>query len=147
MAAASDLVRYEVPRGLCLAVVAAFLWLAPSLPLAAAASHIAAAAVVLAATALCFEFGLMGGGDAKLLAAVALWMGWGNLVAFIILTAIAGALLGLVVLALRRFLPRRRRAGHWYSRVLARGEGVPYAIAISASGLALLPHLFPGSGP
>jgi prepilin peptidase CpaA len=144
-AAASDLVRYEIPPGLCLVLVAAFLWLAPSLPLAAAASHIAAAAAMLAVTALCFECGLMGGGDAKLLAAITLWLGWGNLAAFIVLTALAGALLGLFVLTLRRLLPRAG-AGRWYSRVLAPSEGIPYAIAIAASGLVLLPRLISASG-
>ncbi len=139
----NDLVRYEIPNAASVVLVAAFCIVIPSLPLAVAAAHMTASIAVLAATVLCFSLRLMGGGDAKLLAAAALWMGWRNLVAFIVLTAIAGALLGLALLLLRWRLPRAREAGRWYSRLLSPGEGVPYGIAISASGLALLPLLVP----
>ncbi|HUZ73003.1 MAG TPA: prepilin peptidase [Stellaceae bacterium] len=137
----TDLVRYEIPNGASLVLVAAFGAIVPSLSLPAAAAHVTAGLAVLAATAACFALRLMGGGDAKLLAAAALWMGWRNLFAFIVLTALAGAFLGLALLLLRWCLPRACAAGRWYSRLLSPGEGVPYGIAISASGLALLPLL------
>jgi prepilin peptidase CpaA len=139
-ASTSDVVRYEIPNGLSLALVAAFLPYAISLPLSAVAAHGAAALCMLGLAAACFAFGLMGGGDAKLLAAAALWMGWHNLAAFILLTAIAGACLGVVLMTLRWFMPRPR-AGRWYSRVLDSEEGVPYGVAISGAALVLLPRL------
>jgi prepilin peptidase CpaA len=145
-AAASDLVRYEIPPGLSPALAALYLWPAATMPLGTTLAHVAAGGSVLVATTLCFYGGVMGGGDAKLIAAVAVWLGWRNLVPFVLLTALAGAVLGLVLLALRRTLPRPPRAGRWYSRVLAPRAGVPYAIAIATAGLVLLPRLLvPGS--
>lgn len=141
VAAASDLVCYEIPPGLSPALAVLYLWPAAAMPVATTLSHVAAGAAVLAATALCFRAGLMGGGDAKLIAAVALWLGWRNLAPFVLLTALMGAVLGLVLLVLRRALPCAPGAGRWYSRVLAPRAGVPYAIAIAAAGLALLPRL------
>ena len=138
----SDLVRYEIPNSLCLALVAGFALFAVSLPLAIVAWHVAAGMAVLAATALCFAFRIFGGGDAKLLAATALWVGWQNLASFILVTAVAGGILGLFLLALRRFAPAPS-AERWYGRLLARDEGVPYGIAIAFSGLVLLPRLSP----
>lgn len=142
VAGLSDLVRYEIPNTVCLALVAGFALVAPSLPLAAVAWHVACGIAILAATAVFFAFRLIGGGDAKLLAATALWVGWHYLTTFILVTAIAGGVLGLVLLALRRFAPEPP-PGRWYGRLLARGEGVPYGMAIAVSGLALLPRLGP----
>jgi prepilin peptidase CpaA len=142
-AGANDLVRYRIPNSLCLAVVAAFVVLVPSLPLATTASHAATGLAVLAATSACFALGLMGGGDAKLLAATALWMGWGYLLPFVLLTSLAGAALGLTLLVARRHVRRPLAQGRWYSRLLSDGEGVPYGVAISAAALSLLPRLAP----
>ena len=140
-ASASDIVRYEIPNALSLALAAAFLPFAWSLPPPIAVAHLGAGLCMLALAALGFAFGLIGGGDAKLLAAAALWMGWHNLAPFVLLTALAGTCLGVALLVLRRLLPRARAAGRWYSRVLTPEEGVPYGVAISGAALALLPRL------
>ena len=140
-AAASDLVRYEIPNVLSLALVAAVVPFSSALPLAAIGSHLLAALCMLVVTAICFARGLMGGCDAKLLAAAALWMGWRELAPFILLTALTGACVGMILLTLRRLLPRARLAGRWYSKVLNPCEGVPYGVAISGAALALLPRL------
>src|SRR5258708_6670818 len=79
VAAVSDLIPYEIPNSVCLALIAGFALMAPALPAAVIGAHVATAAAVFAATALAFAFGILGGGDAKLLAATALWMGWRNL--------------------------------------------------------------------
>ncbi len=44
---------------------------------------------------------------------------------------------------LRRFAPAPGDPARWYAPLLARGEGVPYGIAIAASGLVLLARLGP----
>lgn len=44
-----------------------------------------------------FALGLFGGGDAKLLAAAGLWMGWPDLMPFLVMTAFAGGVLALCV--------------------------------------------------
>jgi len=146
-AALSDLVSYQIPNTICLVLVAGFAFAALALPLPVILSHVACGAALLVATAICFAFRLMGGGDAKLLAATALWVGWHSVAPFIFLTAIAGGVVGLILLALRRFAPAPTEPptepGRWWSRLLARGEGVPYGIAIAASGLVLLARLGP----
>jgi prepilin peptidase CpaA len=140
-AAASDLVRYEIPNALSLVLVAAFVPFAMGSTLGLAATHVLAGLSMLLATALCFGFGLMGGGDAKLLAAAALWMGWHNLLPFLLLTTLTGACLGMLLVVLRRLLPRAGQSGCWYGRLLSRREGVPYGVAISGAALALLPRI------
>ncbi len=142
-AGASDLVRYEIPNAVSLALVGAFLLIVPTLPFASAAGHVTAAIMVLMIGAAAFMANIFGGGDAKLLAGTALWMGWQHLAAFILLTAIFGAVLALALLAARRVADRRPqlRQGRWYSRLLSNGEGVPYGVAIAASGLVLLSQL------
>ncbi|HEX9464863.1 MAG TPA: prepilin peptidase [Alphaproteobacteria bacterium] len=142
-AGASDLVRYEIPNAASLLLVGAFVLIAPSLPLAAAGGHVAAAALVFVLASLAFAAGICGGGDVKLLAATALWMGWRHLAAFVVLTALVGAALALGLLAARWVAARwpRLRTGRWYSRLLRDGEGVPYGVAIAISGLALLSEL------
>lgn len=137
----SDLVRYEIPNSLSLAIIAAFVPMALQLPLATSLWHVSAGLVVLALAAAIFTAGTIGGGDVKLLAATALWMGWHNLLPFILLTALAGALIALLLLILRRLAARLPTAERWYGRLLKPGEGVPYGLAIAASGLAFLPRL------
>ncbi|HXQ52446.1 MAG TPA: prepilin peptidase [Stellaceae bacterium] len=142
-AGVGDVVRFQIPNGLSVALVLAFVLFAPALPLAVTAWHLATGLAVLAATAAGFALRLMGGGDAKLIAATALWLGWRNLMPFLVLMVLAGGVLGLVVLVARRFAPDPVAPGRWYSRVLARDEGVPYGLAIALAGLALLPRLSP----
>ena len=142
-AAVSDLVSYQIPNTICLVLVAGFALAAPALPLGAILSHLACGVALLAATAICFGFRLMGGGDAKLIAATALWLGWGHVGPFILLTAIAGGVLGLLLIIVRRFAPAPGDPARWYAPLLARGEGVPYGIAIAAAGLGLLAQVGP----
>lgn len=142
-AGASDLVRYQIPNAASLLLIGGFLLIAPALPSATVIAHAAAGIAVLIIAAVAFEAGIFGGGDAKLFAATALWMGWQHLAAFFVLTAVAGGLLALVLLAARRLADKRPqlRHGHWYSRLLSNDEGVPYGVAIAASGLILLSQL------
>jgi prepilin peptidase CpaA len=139
----SDVARYQIPNSSSVALVVAFAVFAPALPFAVTAWHVSTGLAVLVATAVGFALRLMGGGDAKLIAATALWMGWRNLVPFVLLMVLAGGLVGLVLLAARRLAPDPVAPGRWYSRVLARDEGVPYGLAIALAGLALLPRLSP----
>jgi len=142
-AAASDVVRYRIPNALCLGVAGAFVLYAPALPLASVAAHAATGLAVLAVVAAGFALGLMGGGDAKLLAAVALWLGWRTLVPFLLVMAIAGGVLGLALLAARRMAPDPAPPGRWWSLILSRQSGVPYGVAIAAAALFMLAR-FPG---
>src|SRR3954451_24241235 len=77
-AAASDLLTMTIPNRRSLALVAAFALFAVASGVSAEAMllHLAAGAVVLAGTFAMFAFGWIGGGDAKLAAVTALWLGF-----------------------------------------------------------------------
>lgn len=87
---------------------------------------VALAALILAVGTPLFAKGWMGGGDVKLLAATATWFtfdgGWRMLAA----VAVAGGLLTLIALLLRRL--RRRESG---IALFRKDVGVPYGIAIA----------------
>ena len=88
-----------------------------------------------------FAFNLVGGGDAKLMAAGALWMGFDLALPFLAYITIFGGMLSLVILAYRRFVPGAILAlPGWAMRLHQHGGGIPYGIAIAAAGLALYPQ-------
>ena len=103
--------------------------------------HFAAGALVLAVTFGLFALGGMGGGDAKLLASSAVWMGLNNyLVGYLVMSAFIGGLLTVAILAYRKS-PLAIYTGH--SRFLRHfaddSAGVPYGIALGIGGLITFP--------
>src|SRR5215204_905748 len=103
-AAASDLLTMTIPNRLSLALAAGFVVFAilGGLPLAAILLHLGAGAAVLAASFALFAFGWIGGGDAKLAAATALWLGFGSLVEYLFIASLAGGALTVAILILRK---------------------------------------------
>ncbi|MBN9576732.1 MAG: prepilin peptidase, partial [Alphaproteobacteria bacterium] len=80
VAAAWDVASFTIPNTLQLGLVLAFIafaLLAP-LPLSVVGMHVLAGLTALALGFTLFALGYVGGGDAKLLAAVALWLGFGD---------------------------------------------------------------------
>jgi prepilin peptidase CpaA len=142
IAAATDIKRYEIPNGVSIALVAGFALAAPALPVVEVVWHIAAAGVMFGITAILFFRGLMGGGDVKAATGLALWYGLAGLPALLLLISMLGGGLALALLAARRLAPQAADSGCWYARLLAKGEGVPYGVAISGAGLILAPQLF-----
>lgn len=143
-AALNDLVYYQIPNAVILALALAFLLFAMALPWQTALWDVTACAAMLALTAAGFAVRLMGGGDAKLLAAAALWTGWGLLLPFLLLTSLIGGALALLLLVVRRLGPEPA-PGRWFARLLTRQGGVPYGIAIGLAGLLLLPQIAQGA--
>ena len=142
-AAASDLLTMIIPNRLVLALLAAFLVLAPLTGMSwqAFALHWAAGGAVLVIAFVCFAMGWIGGGDAKLAAVIALWLGWGDAVTFIGVASVFGGVLTILLLAFRRavvpvFIIRQP----WVQRLHDEGTGVPYGIALAAAGLTIYPH-------
>jgi prepilin peptidase CpaA len=108
LGAVSDALTMTIPDRLALALFGGFVLLAPvaGLDWASVALHCAAAAVVLAGAFGLFACGWIGGGDGKFAAAIALWLGWSHLLAFMAATAIFGGVLALAILVVRfRHLP------------------------------------------
>jgi prepilin peptidase CpaA len=86
-----------------------------------------AAVAVFALAAGAFRFGLLGGGDAKLLAAGTLWLGAAALGPYLLTTVLAGGVLALLFIAWQLAIPARRARENRPS--------LPYAIAIAAGGI------------
>ncbi len=132
-AAVRDLTSYEIPNWLSLAIVADFLVAAAlgSVEMSAIGWHLGAGLAVLVGGIVLYTRGILGGGDAKLLAACAVWVGWAGLPRFGLLVAISGGLLALAVIGLRRIgLPKTVSDTAWVRRLGSADYGVPYAVAI-----------------
>jgi prepilin peptidase CpaA len=142
-AAASDLLTMTIPNKVTLALVAGFAVFAVATGMSAEAVlfHLGAGAVVLGVTFAFFAFGWIGGGDAKLAAGTALWLGFETLPDYLLYGALGGGALTLAILALRRVpLPAFARDWAWLSRLHDARTGVPYGIALAAAALAVYPH-------
>ncbi len=101
--------------------------------------HLAAGAVVLLAAIALYAVGGFGGGDGKLLAAAALWIGFEGLVTYLAFVSIAGGVLAVAILIYRRVpaveaLP----IPDWALKLHKQGTGIPYGIAIAAGASARL---------
>ena len=141
-AAFSDLFTMRISNKLVLALVAVFVVLAiyVGLPLDVVGMHLAVAAGTLAVALAFFSLGWIGGGDGKLIAATALWLGLGQLLPYLIYASLLGGALTLLLLAARRYpLPERLRAIGWIDRLHDTKTGVPYGIALAIAGILVYP--------
>jgi prepilin peptidase CpaA len=143
-AAASDLFTMTIPNKLSLALVVAFVAfaLASGLSWSALLLHVGAGALVLAVCFGMFALGWIGGGDAKLAAVTALWLGFNNtLLEYLALSTIAGGLLTLGILYMRGMqLPCFALGWDWLQRLHHQKTGVPYGIALAGAALLVYPH-------
>lgn len=142
-AASSDLLTMTISNRLSLALVGAFFVLAATagMPLTALGLHLGAAALVLVISFGFFTQGWIGGGDAKLAAATALWFGFDHLLDYALYASIFGGALTLLILQFRRFpLPTVLARQPWIARLHETDEGIPYGIALAAAALAIYPH-------
>lgn len=104
-------------------------------------SHLGAGLVVFAITYALFHFNLIGGGDSKLLSVYALWVGFGGLMTLLFTMAVAGGVLGLVTLALKKWKPVKKTIkGSWFAKAQSGQEDVPYGIAIFVGALMAFWH-------
>ena len=132
-AAVLDLRSRTIPNTLNLAValLAIPFWWASGLGLwPDAALQVGIAALVFGLFALAFAVGAMGGGDVKLLGALALWLPWQALLPMLVIMSLAGGVLTLAMVVRQR---------------LARKEGrpeIPYGVAIAFAGLWLIGQRF-----
>ena len=141
-AASSDLFTMTIPNRVAVILVLGFVIVAHAAGLSwhAIGLHAAAGGSVLAATFAMFAFGWIGGGDAKLAAAVALWLGFDILADYLLTSAVAGGVLTLALLAMRQWpLPAFTHRWDWLTRLHDEKKGVPYGIALAGAALALYP--------
>ena len=143
MAAAKDLTSYTIPNWISLSLAGAFLpaALAAGVALPQLGLHLAIGLGALLAGMALFALRWIGGGDAKLLAAAALWLGWPALAPFLIATVLTGGALSLAILSLRAPLlrPLVLSGPAWFVRLAEPKEGVPYGVAIAVGALTAFP--------
>jgi prepilin peptidase CpaA len=128
-----DLRSRTIPNELCLAValLAIPFWWATGLAIwPDAALQVGVAALVFGLFAAAFAIGAMGGGDVKLVSAVALWLPWPAVLVLLVIMSLAGGVLT-IALAIRHRLARRQ----------TRLE-IPYGVAIAFGGLWLIGQRF-----
>jgi len=141
-AASSDLLTMTISNRLSLALAGGFflLTLATGMSLAAVGMHLAAAALVLVFAFGFFSQGWIGGGDAKLAAATALWFGFDHLLDYLIYASLFGGALTLALIQFRYLpLPAPLARQPWILRLHEAGGGVPYGIALAAAALIVYP--------
>lgn len=141
-AALSDLLTMTIPNRVPAILLGAFLVIAlvSGVDFWQIGLHVAAAAAVFAVCFLLFALNVMGGGDAKLLTACAVWFGLTNaLVAFLIYVSLFGGLLTVAILLLRTQESRILAAGIPLPRLLFTAKKIPYGIAIALGGFAAYP--------
>jgi prepilin peptidase CpaA len=150
-AASSDLLTMTISNRLSIALAAGFFLLAlvTGMDLYAIGMHLAAAAVVLAVAFVFFSQRWIGGGDAKLAAATALWFGFAHLLDYLLYASIFGGVLTLALLQFRKLpLPGILTRQAWIMRLHDSAGDVPYGIALAAAALAVYPKTgwMPGYG-
>ena len=143
LAASSDLFTMTISNRLTLALAASFFVMAPlvGLGLEQILWHVAAGALVLVVTFAFFAQGWIGGGDAKLAAATALWLGFGEVFPYLLYASLFGGILTFIIIQFRQFaLPAFAARQEWIGRLHEKNGGVPYGIALAVSALMVYPE-------
>jgi prepilin peptidase CpaA len=143
IAALTDATTYLIPNRLSAALALAFI---PAALVMGLSPAVIGLCVIVGLVALLvgvgmFAAGWIGGGDAKLFAAAALWLGWPAVEPLLVWTAIAGGALAVCLLAARKatYLSLATRGPAWVGRLLEPKGDVPYGVAIAFGALAAFP--------
>ena len=122
------------------ALLAPLYWWSEHLPLwPDIALQIGIAVAVFAVLAVTFYFGMMGGGDVKLAAALALWFSPASTLKFLVIMSLAGGLLTVIVLIAHRMKPGRIKNSDGETGGKAE---IPYGVAIAIGALWILAQRF-----
>lgn len=141
-AAVWDVASYTIPNRLnaALAILALPVFLIAGLSPLEIGVNLGFGALVLACGMVLFALNVAGGGDVKLLAAAALWLGPQAGTQFVLWTAVAGGVVAVTLVLLRRTAgPFAPFAPAWVKPVITSGGPVPYGVAICVGGLLAWP--------
>lgn len=143
-AAVSDMLSMTIANRVSVILVATFLVLAPltGMDWTTFGWHIAAGMTVLCVTFSLFALGTMGGGDAKLMAATSLWMGFGMpLLEYLTIAALLGGMLTVAILLYRKSPLSIFTGRNMFLRHFADPDvGIPYGVALGVGGLLTYPQ-------
>jgi prepilin peptidase CpaA len=141
-AAASDLFTMTISNKVSLLLAAGFLVLAVAggMTTSEIGWHLAAAATLLVCTFGMFAMGWIGGGDAKLASLIALWLGFDQLLIFLVYASVFGGALTLFIIRFRLWpLPYPLGTQPWLQRLHKLDNGVPYGIALAMGAMMVYP--------
>ncbi len=100
--------------------------------------HLLAGSLAFVISIILFTTGVFGGGDAKMIPGVMLWVGPGGTIDFIYGMAVAGGILAVTVILARRLVPAHAAPGFAF-QTLQVGKGVPYGVAIAVGAFLAAP--------
>ncbi len=142
-AAASDLLTMRISNRITGLVLAGFVLyaFASGMTWDDLVWHLAAGVLTLVITFAFFARGWIGGGDAKLAAATALWIGLAHLPEYLVVASILGGPLTLSIVSARKYpLPKLAHKFPFAVHLHDTKTGVPYGIALAAAALLVLPN-------
>ena len=143
VAGAGDALSMRIPNWLTMLIAAAFLpmaWLT-AMQLDVFGLHLLTGFGMFFAGFALFALGLFGGGDAKLLAAAGLWLGWPDLIPFLVLTSFAGAVLALCVGAWSAInMSSEVKDGTIFKYLGSIKPNVPYGYAFAIGAILAFPQ-------
>ena len=133
-AAWGDIRNYRIPNFLVAAFLVLFVlaYALGLIPRHEIVSHLGVGIVALLLGMALFRFHWIGGGDAKFIAALALWAGWPEAIRLVVAMALAGGVVSVLVLLWSRASGRIPGSGNEGKDKLRRQ--VPYGVAIALAG-------------
>lgn len=141
-AAMFDLFTMTIPNRISIALIVLFVVAAvvTRMPLHEVGLHLAVGLGALVILFFMFSRGWLGGGDAKLWAVAALWMGPTAVVNYTVAVGLLGGLLALAILSYRQMaLPGFMMSLPWAQRLHSKDCGIPYGIALAAAAIWVYP--------
>lgn len=141
-AALSDLTTMKIPNWISGLLILGFFPAAfmVGLPLMTVVAHVGVAVLALFIGMGLFALRVIGGGDAKLMAAGCLWMGVTGSTMFVLWTGVAGGAFCLLLLFARSQLrPFIFGAPQWIDSLLEPRGDIPYGVAIAVGALLAFP--------
>jgi prepilin peptidase CpaA len=143
IAGAGDALSMRIPNWLTLSIGMLFLpmAIATGMPWMDVGVHLLMGLAMFVVGFVIFALGLFGGGDAKLLAAAALWLGWPDLMPFLTMTAFAGGLLALCVGVWALISQNSEiKDGSLFKRFGGVKPNVPYGYAFAIGAILAFPE-------
>jgi prepilin peptidase CpaA len=139
-AAMHDVNRLTIPNWLNLTLAGLFVPAAAisGVPMEIIGGHLMVAALAFMVAFGLFAFNIFGGGDAKMIPAVMLWLGPDAGITFIFVMALTGGAFALFILSVRRLIPVVALPG-LIRAPFEENAGVPYGVAIAAGVLVAAP--------
>lgn len=144
LGAAYDLAAYRIPNWVCAAMAGAYLPVAilAGLPFGAIGFSLLVGVVMLMVGMVLFALKWVGGGDAKMLAAAAVWVGIDKsgsifgILNYVVAAGLIGGIFALMLLSFRRMpLPATFAGQLWLNRLHTASEGIPYGVALAGAGI------------